>query len=152
MNTKPDPIPTWQEIRDVLGCCQSAAQKKRNGARRVTPQEAVKLADKLKLDLGALVRAFARVRLEWSVKQERKHAPADLPCPHCRHPLHPAHPCGDCGHEESDPCWCSDTAHPGWAWTETGPDGDPVECPECGVRSVIRVDDDRAWASEVDDV
>lgn len=72
MNTKPDPIPAWQEIRDVLGCCQSAAQKKRNGARKVTPAEAVKLADKLGLDLATLVRALAKVRLAWAVKQEER--------------------------------------------------------------------------------
>lgn len=72
MSAKPDPIPTWQEFRDALGCCQSAAQKKRNGARKVTPAEAVKLADKLGLDLGALVRAFAKVRLAWAVKQEER--------------------------------------------------------------------------------
>lgn len=72
MSTDPDPIPTWQEIRDVLGCGASAAQKKRNGARKVTTAEAVKLADKLGLDLGTLVRALAKVRLAWAVKQEER--------------------------------------------------------------------------------
>lgn len=77
MTAKLDPIPTWQEIRDVLGCCQSAAQKKRNGARKVTLAEAVKLADKLKLDLGTLVRALAKRRAGWVVKQSAKQAGCD---------------------------------------------------------------------------
>lgn len=72
MSTKPDPIPTWQEIQTALGCCQSAAQKKRNGARKVTPAEAVKLADKLGRDLGTLVRELAKGRAEWVKKQKER--------------------------------------------------------------------------------
>jgi hypothetical protein len=67
-----DPIPTWQEIQAALGCGVSAAQKKRNGARKVTLAEAVKLADELGRDLGSLVRALAKRRADWVKKQKER--------------------------------------------------------------------------------